>query len=483
MRPWTSLGLRLRRRLREGKDLVALLAAMVLAQALVPTGHPLGSDDLVLWATAALCGAAALRARALGQGAHPMLRKREDRAGLVSRRLALTLAPATITSVTLAAADPDAQEITLAASLTLLTGALRARGQVHGETAWRPASTPRGWIWAIGAALFVVIAVGIGVMMRLGPPWDLPARGLLLGLGFLGPSLLDGDPEHLWQRRAASRGSLVPVTVLLTIGLVFWGPALSWWLLTALFGLVGGLDFTQAYAVVIHVVAWAAALWPRPEPVAMACILHEVIPAGGKDIASSDSASPFERPPEGTLRVNPLRTRRTRLMHPWVVPVRASRIARLDDPVQPLWRKSTAFVPGHALGDARFEPDPVTRSPQWEVLSLYPRWDAEAGAARGLGADSAQSWSIVVMRAFTPPDAEWIPRRKTWRWDEALEDGKVQIIDPSTSRVELRDGDLILISAEGVAHGYELEIGSPLYDIHHVDGQRPPQIEDYVSAG
>jgi hypothetical protein len=275
---------------------------------------------------------------------------------------------------------------------------------------------------------------------------------------------------------------LIPTSLVLAGALSLLGPALSWWLLETLLRAQGDFGFTQAYAAALFAVVWAAALWPRPEPVAMACLLHEIVPSGGHDAAPPNAAQPFDRPPEGALRVNPLRTLRTRLLHPWIVPVRGARIARLDDPVRPLWRRPAQHLAAHVLGEARFEPDPVTRGPQWEVLSIYPRWDADAGSARTLTGDRAQSWNIQVIRAFAPPGAERGRRRPTYRWDEALPEGTVQHIDPSTSKVELRDGDLLLVSAEGVAFGFELEIGAPVYDLMS-EGRRTPQIEDYVSAG
>ena len=146
----------------------------------------------------------------------------------------------------------------------------------------------------------VVLAGVAGLLMRAGGSLAAPGRSVLFGLCFLAASLLDGDLQHLWQRRASGRGSLLPTTVALSAALALAGPALSWWLLETLFQLVGGLDFTQAYTAALYGVVWAAALWPRPEPVAMAWTIRPA-PSGGARLRSCP-ATPWETRASSPIR-------------------------------------------------------------------------------------------------------------------------------------------------------------------------------------
>ena len=71
---------------------------------------------------------------------------------------------------------------------------------------------------------------------------------------------------------------------------------------------------------------------------------------------------------------------------------------------------------------------------------------------------------------------------KTYRWDQKVPAGTVQIIDATTDTVTLMDGDVIVSSSEGVARAYEVEIGADIYDRAEAEAFRPPQLEDYVKA-
>lgn len=473
---------RLSARARAEADLVALWAALLIGQALVPLDSPLGRDDLAPWFALCLGLAALLRARGLGLGAHPMLRPRQHRLGAYARRAALALTPVVLMGW-MELARAGAPEVGLAAALgTLVVLGLRAIGATHGQTAWRP-DARRLWVPTLLIAITaVVFALGLGVVQRLSPALAPAARAISIGLAFAATGLLDADPIHLRQRRAAGRldGEVVRPE-LLPSALAFAGPALSWGVVDLLAIPLGGVDFSQAYVAALHVVVWAGALWPRPEPVAIACLLHEVVPAGGADPGPAAGARPFEFPPEGALRVSPIRVRRTRLIHPWIVPVRGARIARFDDPVRPLWAARPPAMVAYALGEARFEPDPQTHAPQRQVITIAPRPSGAPGMPFVLDRGASTSWRLVVLRARSRPRRRAV--QGLYRWDDRLGQDAVQVIDPTTRRVELQDGDLIVVSADGVAYGYELELGAPIYERSAGETLRSPQIEDHVKAG
>jgi hypothetical protein len=58
----------------------------------------------------------------------------------------------------------------------------------------------------------------------------------------------------------------------------------------------------------------------------------------------------------------------------------------------------------------------------------------------------------------------------------------VQTVDANTQRLLLTNGCVIVLSTEGVARAYELEIGAPVYQLNEAINFRPPQLEDYVKV-
>lgn len=493
MRPADLLA-RLHARLRSEWDLLLLWAALALAAPLVPVGSPVARDDLLPWMLLTLCLATLLRARALGDGPHPDLTRRRDAWARLARRAGLALVPAALALVTEAvrALRATGWEMVprsalllagVALLLCLLSAGLIALGRARPDTAWAPPG-PALWPQWLGGGVGLVAAAAL--FGALSPASGaLPAVGLggLLGLSFFAIGLASGDPEHLRQRQATGRRDRRPVRpepLLFLIAAL--GPSLSWIGLAWLLGLSATSDFTQAHVIALHVVVWAAALWPREEPTAVACLLHEVIPTGGRDPGPDQAARPFEEHPEGALRVSPLLTQRTRLVHPWVVPVRGPRIARFDDPVRPLWPSPTSPHPFHLLGDARFELDPRTRRAQQDEITVHLGVE---GGERGWGSlseENAQSWRIVVLRPSAPPGLRRSRLPQLYTWDAKIPTEMVQVIDGRTEKISLRDGDLLLVSAEGVAYAYELEIGAPLFGLGLLSSRRVPQLEDYVKV-
>ena len=63
-----------------------------------------------------------------------------------------------------------------------------------------------------------------------------------------------------------------------------------------------------------------------------------------------------------------------------------------------------------------------------------------------------------------------------------MPDATVQIVDANTETLTLTDGCVIVLSTEGVARAFELEIGAPVYELNEAIGFRPPQLEDYVKV-
>ena len=165
-------------------------------------------------------------------------------------------------------------------------------------------------------------------------------------------------------------------------------------------------------------------------------------------------------------------------IHPRL-PVRAGRIEDLDDPVRPLWTRPNRPRDHHVLGDASFEPDPVTRQPQTRVITVRLRAPDDVTTLSG---GDIQSRRIVVLRPFPVGDARRGQQSVTYRWDDdRLPPGSIQVVDATTRELQLRDGDVLVLSSEGIARAYAIEIGEPLYTWGPLSTSRPPQVEDYTA--
>lgn len=462
-------------------DLTGLWLAAVVAWPLVPTGHALARPDLLPWLIGTLSAALALRGRRLGAGPHPMLTPRHEALGAWLRRAAVALTPAVLLATHEAAATLAVTPAVLAGVGAVAVVVLLSTGSTHSLTAWRPAAKPAALAWTLGGAGSLVGAAWIGVASRQlsGEGAALASSGLL-GLAFLSAGLVDGRARHLAQRKTAGLRDGSPFRVdLFPFLLAALGPSVGLFLLHLIFRPMGGLDFNQAFVASLHVVVWVGLLWPRPEPLARTVLLHEVVPVSGQDKEPREAANPFDEPPEGALRLDPRRMRRTRVIHPWLVPVRGSRIADLDDPIRPLWPRALPPLPAHALGDAAFEPDPLTRATQTELLTLRMRGSDETV---NLAQSDGLTRRIAILRPFLPPGVPSRPRLSTYAWDEPVPDESVQVVDPTTELATLRNGDVIVVSVEGVARAYEVELGAAVYTASEAEAMRPPQLADYVGV-
>lgn len=470
------------RAIADNLDLVLLAWILTAAQALVPVGHFLSRPDLLPWTCMAMVGTMLLRRGGLGDGPHPMLTARESSLHRSLQLFAQIITPFALMGWFDASWTTDL--VTQQTSIFLLVLVVLARwlGSDHGLTSWDPPSRIHPVLkQVLGGGVLLGVLSALGTLQREvqdDPLWGWAPAGAAIGCTYLALGLVLGRSRDVQQRRAAGRvGGRPYIPNLFRPMLALVGPSVGYWILMTLYTLVmGGIDFNAAFVVSVYVVTWAALLWPRQTPVAMHCVLYEVVPTGGKDRSAKEQAASFERPPEGALRLNPLDVRRTRKVHTWVVPVKDARIGGLDDPVRPLWARATAPHPFHSLGDSAFEQDPDTMQPQSEVLTIRMRGQRDVG---GLG-ESAQVRRIVVLRAWPKPGQDWKKRLSTWRWEEPIPEASLQVVDASTEKLQLQDGSILVVSVEGVARAYELEIGAPIFRATDVACFRPPQMEDYV---
>ncbi|MFH1466854.1 MAG: hypothetical protein ABIO70_20895 [Pseudomonadota bacterium] len=472
---------------RANLDMLVLWLALAAAQSMVPLGHFLARNDLVPWTILSLSLAAAWRGRDIGDGPHPALTRRQDRLGRIARRIALLATPWLVLLWFEGCRLGSLLWYGGAAGALLVVVVAAILARRDGRTAWRPPGSSELRAWLVGLILLSLAVGAIGWWSSPGfarllpalaaPAWLGPA--VMVGVGFLGSSLVCSRALHAAQRRAAGRSDGARYRrSLFAFALSLGGPAVGLAVLLVFLG--QHTDFSMAYAPTLHVVFWAAVIWPRREPVARACLLHEVIPSSGADRATGQKALSFEEAPEGALRLNPLKTRRIRVVHPWLVPVHGPRIAALDDPVRGLWPGGRPPIPFHVLGEASFEPDPLTRKAQWDVITVHLSSRMDVASVEGTG---AQSRRIAILRAFPSPGFRRRRVLATYRWQSAIPSASLQLLDATVETATLQDGDLLVLSSEGVSRAFEVELGALVYDSVEARSFRPPQLEDYVEVG
>ncbi|MCB9765009.1 MAG: hypothetical protein H6739_34870 [Alphaproteobacteria bacterium] len=465
------------------RDLAALWVALAVVQPLLAPGQILVRDDLMPWVAVTLAAAVFIRGGRLGPGPHPMLVPRRTWSGRIMRALGASGA-----TMTLAFAydlglnpDPDLGGQVVVSALAVAAALWLSRDE--GRTSWNPRRGTDLPVWIAMAVASILVSILLGNLDHRYPEGSTSwaARGLQLGLNFLVVGIIYGAPRNQHQRASAGRtdgGPYRPEVFRPLLALL--GPGAGLWMLLALADAqIGPIGFTQGFVGSLFVLAWVGVIWPTDPPVTVPCMLHEVVPDGGRDRPGDAAARGFERPPEGALRLNPLEVRRTRSVHPWLVPVRASRIQELDDPVRPLWLRTAPPVAAHILGEAAFEPDPVTGAVQTDVLTLRI---ARRTDMSSLTLGGAQYRRVVVITPF-PDVGEEAEETPTYLWDDKLPRGSLQVLDAATDELRLTDGCILVLSAEGVARAYELEIGKGLPQERTVKRTRPPQLEDYTEAG
>ncbi len=461
-------------------ELIVVCVVLIVAQPMVPSGTLLARNDLAPWLALSVSLVVFVRGGRLGPGPHPMLSEQRPFVAGWLRQSALAVIPWALLSFYDAARLNALEPFGIAVGLSCLAIFLRALGGAEGATAWDPPGLKSGRLWGLGGATVIGLALGLGRATNE-PSWVVPAgvwMGGLLSLQFVTVGLMAGRTANLRQRlqAARTRRHWIKLTTL-SVVLAILGPAIGYASLTVLYARVAEHEgsFSEAYIATLFVATWAAILWRRPAPVGVACLLHEVVPSGGKDATPDTTAIGFESPPEGALRLNPLHVRRARTMHPWIVPVRRARIGDLDDPVRPLWGPARLFPLAHILGEASFEPDNGVQ--QWSVITI--RLAARGDTSR-MTEDDAQTRRIVVLRPFPRIGGSGKAAPRTYRWQERLPAESVQVIDATTETCTLIHGDIVVISAEGVARAYEVEFGTTLWSATSLLNSRTPQIEDYT---
>lgn len=476
------------RGLQSNLDLLILWVLLIAIQPLISVEHLLARPDLVPWLMFGLAGAVTLRGRRYGDGPHTSLTKRHSttgliliKSGMVGSLLSLVwwydLGVAWDVVRTQSAGWLDL--VVRPVGITLVTLLAIRLSKSHEQTAWNPHGTPSALVWMLGLLLIVGAAIGIGRFEKLNPEFH--SESLLLGLAFLTVGLIVGRAQHLRQRLAAGTKDNRPYRpALFNYLFSSLGSAFGLWALYFIqeqLGLGDQVTFELAFVPAAFVVAWAGVVWTKPVPIAVTCLLHEIMPAGGGDKAISTTATPFDETPEGALRINPLQIKRILSTHPWLVPVKASRVPELDDPIRPLWPRREPPVAYHVLGGASFEPCPYTNQEQWDEITIRLKGSDDVGSLSG---SAATNRSIVVMKPFLKPGTPRKKRITTYRWEQAVWEASVQHVDATTESLSIENGSIIVLATEGVARAFEVEIGAPVYRLPDASGFRPPQLEDYV---
>lgn len=469
-------------------DLLILWVLLIAIQPLISVEHLLARPDLVPWLMFGLAGAVVLRGRRYGDGPHTSLTKRHSSTGLILTKAGMVGALLSLVwwydlgvawDVVRTQSIGWLDLVVRPVGITIVTLLAIRLSKSHQQTSWNPHGVSSAVIWTVGLVLIVGAAVGIGRFEKINPEFH--SESLLLGLAFLTVGLIVGRAQHLRQRLAAGTKDNRPYKpALFNYLFSSLGSAFGLWALyfiQDLMGLGDQVTFELAFVPAAFVVAWAGVVWTKPVPIAVTCLLHEIMPAGGGDKAISTTATPFDETPEGALRINPLQIKRILSTHPWLVPVKASRVPELDDPIRPLWPRREPPVAYHVLGGASFEPCPYTNQEQWDEITVRLKGSDDVGALSG---SAGTNRSIVVMKPFLTPGTPRKKRITTYRWEKAVWEASVQHVDATTESLSIENGSIIVLATEGVARAFEVEIGAPVYRLPDASGFRPPQLEDYV---
>ena len=471
-------------------DLLGLWIVLIAIQPLVPVGNLLAREDLVPWLMLCLGLTTYLRGKSYGDGPHTSLTQQHVASAAFFQRISMVFFPLFCMcwydvgrqySIVIGRSTEGLVTLGIAVVATVILGGLLLLSKSHQKTAWNPPGLNGPAVWGIFSFLFIASLVSTGVLEAKFP--DFHSDALLLGLAFLGVGTVIGRVQHLRQRRAAKTKdgrNYVPAFFPYLFSSLGSGVGLLiLYFIQDFIGFADTMPFDLAFVPAAFVVAWAGVVWPKPTPIAVTCLLHEIMPAGGGDKAISTTASPFDQPPEGALRINPLEIKRVRALHPWLVPVKASRVAEFDDPIRPLWPRKEPPKTFHILGDATFEPDPYTKKAQWSEITVRLKGSDDVASVSGA---AAQNRSLVVLKPFLRPGESRKTKMVTYRWEKPVPEGTVQHVDATTERLSLEDGSIIVLATEGIARAFEVEIGAPVYRWNDAAGFRPPQIEDYVKV-
>jgi hypothetical protein len=490
MRLWKTLNRRIESGIVGNADLLALWVVIIAIQPTVPVGHLLSREDLVPWLMLCLGAATFLRGKTYGDGPHTSLTQQQSKSGAMFQRLAMVASPLACMfwydvgrqyNLVLSKSSEGMLAVLFACAGLFAVFLLLILSKAHQRTAWNPPGLSGVLTWGLGLISVLSGLLTIGWIEATFPSFH--SDTLLLGVAFLVVGTIIGRTQNLRQRLAAKTKdgrNYVPTLfpyLFSSLGSAFGLMVL--YIIQDFIGFADSMPFDLAFVPAAFVVAWAGVVWPKRTPIAVPCILHEVMPSGGGDKMISTTASPFDQPPEGALRINPLEIKRVRSLHPWLVPVKASRVAELDDPIRPLWSRREPPMSFHILGDASFEPDSLTNKAQWKEITVRLKGTDDVASVSGA---AAQNRSLIVLKPFLRPGESRKKKIVTYRWEKPVPEGTVQHVDATTERLSLENGSIIVLATEGVARAFEVEIGSPVYQWNDAAGFRPPQIEDYVKV-
>jgi hypothetical protein len=245
-------------------------------------------------------------------------------------------------------------------------------------------------------------------------------------------------------------------------------------------GELPGDGFAWAILGTLYVLVWTALAWPRRRPIALAAILHEVAPGGGRERRSGDEAAlKFSEAPQGALAVEPLDVERKGRMHPWLIAVDSGRAASAELRSRELWSGWQPSL-GHALGRAMCAEDGipgVLPLAQWDEVTIEPQ---AREATETLEESQAGTRRRVILRPFARPllaPLDVMPQTFAWQGQGVW---RLKQVDAGGRCLRLAEGDVIVLSAAGVVRCFQFEPGCPVdsSELRHV-----PQPEDFLESG
>lgn len=476
-------------------QLLGLWYALVLLQSFVPRDWYLADVRLLPWLAVTLSACLLLRHNSLLPAPHPALVSRRSPLAAVIQRLTIALTPWVLLAFVeflldrqrVDVAHPALATVTMAGFLILIIGA--SVGHRHRLTAWNPRQRGYGWL-VIGSTFLALFPLLIAAWWPDRQPVgssgyamsEFLTLPLYVGATFLLAGILATPPRDVGQFLSAQL-SRPNRSIAQTLGLLIMPPLAAWLLATLGLGVFHTLyllryDALGFNGVLIHmlfVCMCTAALFPRPVPIAMACLFHEVRPAGAEKPQEEARVRDFTESPEGALVFNPLNVERTGRIHFCRIPVESNSLTLFESNAPWLWPLEGMAAQAHLFGFVSFESSGT--KPQWQEVTIRK-------AARDVVSwKSEMGYNLQRMLILRPYTSSWFRRRGTvFDHEGKAFEGQIQSMGDLADTMSIQHGDLILLSIGGVIRAYEFEIGAPLYEQDLVAHERLPILEDYVSV-
>ena len=204
---------------RRNLDLLGVFVLFLALAPVVPVGHILARPDLAPWMMLALSCAAYLRARPIGDGAHPQLTVQLSRVGKMFHTAAFTVTPIIALAwhdagfnlaQSMLPEDPvrfDPIFLGAGVSGLIAVPVLLVFGRRHEATSWDPpgrSSIVKWLFWALPLSMISLLA-GYLVGQPLIPELHILGPTLLCGTAFLATGTAGQSAQFLRQRRAAGQ--------------------------------------------------------------------------------------------------------------------------------------------------------------------------------------------------------------------------------------------------------------------------------------